>query len=76
MAEQLVLARASPQPLFIDAEEHDRYVAAISHLPLMLSTALFTLVRSSPAWPELAALAVMGTVILAVASARFHKTSA
>jgi prephenate dehydrogenase len=48
------------QPLFIDAGEHDRYVAAISHLPLVLSTALFTLVRSSPAWPELAALASSG----------------
>jgi prephenate dehydrogenase len=48
------------QPLFIDAEEHDRYVAAVSHLPLVLSTALFTLVRGSPAWPELAALASSG----------------
>lgn len=48
------------QPLFIDAEEHDRYVAAVSHLPLVVSTALFTLVRGSPAWPELAALASSG----------------
>jgi len=48
------------QPLFIDAQEHDRYVAAVSHLPLLASTALFTLVRSSPAWPELAALASSG----------------
>ena len=48
------------RPLFIDAQEHDRYVAAVSHLPLVLSTALFTLVRDSPAWPELAALASSG----------------
>lgn len=48
------------QPLFIDAHEHDRYVAAVSHLPLVLSSALFNLVRSSPAWPELAALASSG----------------
>ena len=48
------------QPLFIDAQEHDRYVAAVSHLPLVLSSALFTLVRGSPAWPELAALASSG----------------
>jgi prephenate dehydrogenase len=53
---QLIGAR----PLFIGAEEHDRYVAAVSHLPLVLSSALFTLVRSSPAWPELAALASSG----------------
>lgn len=48
------------RPLFIDAAEHDRYVAAVSHLPLVLSTALFTLVRESPAWPELASLASSG----------------
>jgi prephenate dehydrogenase len=48
------------QPLFIDAHEHDRYVAAVSHLPLVLSSALFSLVRGSPAWPELAALASSG----------------
>ena len=48
------------QSLFIDAQEHDRYVAAVSHLPLVLSSALFTLVRGSPAWPELAALASSG----------------
>jgi len=53
---QLIGAR----PFFVGAEEHDRYVAAVSHLPLVLSSALFTLVRSSPAWPELAALAGSG----------------
>jgi len=53
---QLVGAR----PFFIDAGEHDRYVAAVSHLPLVLSTALFTLARGSPAWPELSSLAGSG----------------
>jgi prephenate dehydrogenase len=53
---QLIGAR----PFFIEADEHDRYVAAVSHLPLILSAALFTLVRSSPAWPELSSLASSG----------------
>jgi len=53
---QLIGAR----PLFIGADEHDRYVAAVSHLPLILSTALFTLARGSPAWPELSSLASSG----------------
>ncbi len=53
---QLVGAR----PFFIGVEEHDRYVAAVSHLPLVLSAALFTLARGSPAWPELASLAGPG----------------
>lgn len=45
---------------FMDAEEHDSYVAAISHLPLALSSALFSVVFGSAAWPELAMLASSG----------------
>ncbi len=44
-------------PWFIDAEEHDRYLAAVSHVPILLSTALFTMARSSKAWNDLAPLA-------------------
>jgi len=47
-------------PVFMDAEEHDSYVAAISHLPLVVSTALFSLVHDSAAWPELSQLASSG----------------
>lgn len=47
-------------PLFMDAEEHDQYAAAISHLPLVVSTALFSLVRSSPSWDDLGAMASSG----------------
>lgn len=47
-------------PTSIDAEEHDSYLAAVSHLPLMLSTALFSLASRSQAWPELAAVAGPG----------------
>lgn len=45
---------------FMDADEHDAYVAAISHLPLALSSALFSVVFGSAAWPELATLASSG----------------
>ena len=34
-------------------DEHDCYVAAISHLPLALSSALFSVAFGSAAWPEL-----------------------
>ncbi len=47
-------------PLFMDAHEHDSYVAAISHLPLLLSSALFSVAFNSAAWPELANLASSG----------------
>lgn len=46
--------------LFMDADEHDSYVAAVSHLPLTLSAALFSVVFESQAWPELAGLASSG----------------
>jgi prephenate dehydrogenase len=46
--------------LYMDAQEHDSYVAAISHLPLALSSALFSVAFSSSAWPELASLASSG----------------
>ena len=45
------------QPFFLDAEEHDAYAAAISHLPLVSSLALFNLVQGSSSWPELANMA-------------------
>lgn len=51
---------AGAEPVFMDAEEHDSYVAAISHLPLVLSSALFSMAFGSAAWPELAALASSG----------------
>lgn len=47
-------------PVFMDAEEHDSYVAAVSHLPLVVSMALFSLVHDSTAWPEMAQLASSG----------------
>lgn len=47
-------------PRYMDAEEHDSYVAAVSHLPLVVSSALFSVIFDSQAWPELAALASSG----------------
>jgi prephenate dehydrogenase len=48
------------QPLFLEPKEHDQYAAAVSHLPLIVSTALFTLLRASPAWEDLAPMASSG----------------
>lgn len=51
---------AGAEPVFMDAEEHDSYVAAISHLPLTVASALFSVAFGSAAWPELASLASSG----------------
>lgn len=48
------------RPLFIDADEHDRLVAAISHLPMLISSALVSMVAGSPSWPEIGGLAATG----------------
>jgi prephenate dehydrogenase len=44
-------------PFFQDADEHDAYAAAVSHVPLVASVGIFNLARSSTAWPELATIA-------------------
>jgi prephenate dehydrogenase len=48
------------KPYFIDPEEHDAYVAGISHLPLLLSVGLVEITGNSPAWQEMSPLAATG----------------
>jgi prephenate dehydrogenase len=47
-------------PLVIEAEEHDRLVAGISHLPLLLSVALVLATTKNPSWPQMSRLAASG----------------
>lgn len=47
-------------PYFVGAEEHDSYVAAVSHLPIAISTALVTSTARSPSWREMARVAAGG----------------
>jgi prephenate dehydrogenase len=46
--------------MFMDASEHDAYDAAISHMPMLAATAMFSMERASDAWPELSLLAAGG----------------
>jgi prephenate dehydrogenase len=55
-----VIQACGAEPAFMDASEHDSYVAAISHLPLTVASALFSVAFGSAAWPELASLASSG----------------
>lgn len=45
---------------YIDPDEHDAYVAGVSHLPFVLATALIEVTGRSPAWKEMAPLAATG----------------
>lgn len=44
-------------PMYIDPAEHDQYAAAISHLPIAISVALFRMVRDSHGWEDAGLLA-------------------
>lgn len=48
------------RPLCLSASDHDAYVAAVSHLPFLLSSALAQITTQDPQWPEMSALAAMG----------------
>lgn len=45
------------KPLFIDPIEHDSFLAAVSHLPVMASAAFLKTVAGSPAWSDMSGLA-------------------
>ena len=57
---ETMVAQIHAKVYYIDAAEHDAYVAGVSHLPFMLSTALADLVSRSPGWKEMSALAATG----------------
>jgi prephenate dehydrogenase len=59
MLEELIAALGA-QPLRIDAETHDRCVAAISHLPFLTSTALVETVADAPDYEIMRQLASSG----------------
>jgi len=48
------------KPFFISADEHDSFVAAVSHLPFMMSVALMQTVSKSANWDDIAQLASSG----------------
>ena len=48
------------RPFFLDAFEHDSYAAAVSHMPMILSSALVTGTAKSASWREISKLASTG----------------
>jgi len=47
-------------PYFLDASEHDAYVAAVSHVPFTAAAALVQAVAGSPSWRDMQRLAAGG----------------
>ena len=48
------------RPLFINADEHDNFVAGISHLPFLVSTALVSTTAKNSSWDKMSELAAIG----------------
>jgi prephenate dehydrogenase len=46
--------------LLIDAAQHDKFVAGISHLPMLISMALVQTTTKDKTWPQMAKLAASG----------------
>lgn len=59
-AMQRLVESVRARPLFIDAEGHDWLVAGVSHLPILISTALVSALASSDLWPQMSGLAATG----------------
>ena len=55
-----VAKKIGAKPLFIDAEKHDDLVAAISHLPMIISSALVSAATESASWEEMSQVASSG----------------
>jgi prephenate dehydrogenase len=55
-----MVKRIGANPLLIEAEEHDNLVAGISHLPMLVSTALVAATTEDPSWPAMMKLAATG----------------
>ena len=44
---------AGAKPLFIDGDEHDSFVAAMSGLPSVMATALMSVTSNAPSWSDM-----------------------
>src|SRR5688572_20561525 len=71
-----LVAAAGAEPYFIDPEEHDAYVAGVSHLPFALSAALMNAVSRDSSWRDMKGLTASGfrdTSRLAAGSPAMHR---
>lgn len=55
-----MISALGAEPLFIDPNEHDGFVAGISHLPALLSIALMRAVSQDPSWRDMRTLTAGG----------------
>ncbi len=55
-----IVESVGAKPLFIDPDEHDSYVSFVSHLPIILASALISSTNKSEGWREISRLVSTG----------------
>ncbi|MGH2613692.1 MAG: prephenate dehydrogenase [Thermomicrobiales bacterium] len=71
-----LVAAAGAEPFFIDPEEHDAFVAGVSHLPFVVSAALMNAVSRDGSWRDMKTLTAGGfrdATRLAAGSPAMHR---
>ncbi len=71
-----LVSAAGAEPFFIDPEEHDAFVAGVSHLPFVLSASLMNAVARDASWRDMKTLTAAGfrdTTRLAAGSPAMHR---
>lgn len=71
-----LIAAANAEPYFAEPQEHDSYVAGISHLPFVVAASLVKATTSDKAWRDMSTLASSGfrdTTRLALGSPEMHR---
>lgn len=57
---EAMVRQTGAKPYYLDPIEHDSFVAGVSHLPFLLSTALVGVTTGSASWREMSPLAASG----------------
>lgn len=71
-----LIAATNGEPFFVEPEEHDAYVAGISHLPFIVAASLVKTTTTDRAWRDMSTLASTGfkdTTRLALGSPEMHR---
>ncbi len=71
-----LIAATNAEPFFVEPEEHDSYVAGVSHLPFVLAASLVKTATSVQGWRDMKTIASSGfrdTSRLALGSPEMHR---
>lgn len=71
-----LIAATNAEPYFVEPEEHDAYVAGISHLPFIMAATLVKTATSDQSWRDMKTMASTGfrdTTRLALGSPEMHR---